>query len=390
MDSMKPKRICVLGATGSIGKATMDIVRGFPDKFKIVGLSAHTRFNELSSLAQEFCVNTIALTGMSVNESSLTSQTFSGVNAATQLIDACEPDIVVSAIVGIAALKPTYHALSLGIDVLLANKESLVCAGEVIMQTQKAVGDGFGRIIPADSEHSSLAQLLYGQPSGQVASLTLTASGGPFWRKDLEELSLITPEQATAHPTWSMGPKISVDSATMVNKALEVIEAFWLFDVGTEQIRVVIHPESIIHGLVEFVDGCQFAHLSHPDMKVPLSYGLGVTGGRLPGMVRPLRLEELGSLTFAPLDKERFPAVSIALRCLDSRGTGPAIFNCANEIAVSEFLGGRLKFTDILPFIERVLQEVESAPYTCIEDILDLQQRITERAKEIIRRWYND
>ena len=387
---MKRKRICILGATGSIGKATIEIVRAHPHLFELVGLSAHTRFEKLSLLIEEFSVRHGALTGAPLGgNSSLCEHLFAGADAATNLIDACEPDIVVSAIVGIAALKPTYYALSRGVDVLLANKESLVCAGELVMHTQRE-GTGCGRLIPADSEHSSLAQLLYGQPPGQIASLTLTASGGPFWRKTLDELSTITPEQATAHPTWSMGPKISVDSATMVNKALEVIEAFWLFPVTTEQIHVVIHPESIIHGLVEFIDGCQFAHLSHPDMKVPLSYGLGSGGGRLHEMVRPLRLEEIGGLTFAPLDEERFPAVRVALRCLEEGGTRPALFNCANEYAVGEFLRGSLRFIDILSFIERVLEEVAGAPYTSLEEILELQQKVQERGEAIMRRWYND
>jgi 1-deoxy-D-xylulose-5-phosphate reductoisomerase len=384
---MSRKKICVIGATGSIGSATLAIVRQFPEKFEVVGLGAHSRVEDLQRLVEEFSVPWAACTGISCcSEWKKTSRLLVGESAAQQLIEASDPDLVISAIVGIAGLAPTFYALNAGIDVLLANKESLVCAGELIKRMRDNASLRVGRLIPADSEHSSLDQLLHRQGRDQVRSLVLTASGGPFLHKPLSELKSVTPRIAVAHPTWQMGPKISVDSATMVNKALEVIEAYWLFEVDLDQIDVIIHPQSIVHALVEFHDGAIFAHLSTPDMRGPLSYGLGIEGQRLPNVMRPLRLADVGALTFLQLDNERFPAIALARQCVERGGTAPAIFNCANEEAVELFLQNELRFVDIVPFIEETLQCIEATSYGSVEDLVEVQMKVASLKSEIVRR----
>jgi 1-deoxy-D-xylulose-5-phosphate reductoisomerase len=372
---MQKKKLVILGSTGSIGRSTLDLVRAFPDRFEVLGISGFRNTAELERQIREFQPR-FAVSGSEGLHTDLGATELLPLTDLVELAAHPDSDLVVAAIVGIAGLRPTAAALRAGKTVLLANKESLVCAGRVLLDLCTTHG---GTLIPIDSEHSAIFQLLEGRSRGDLERLTLTASGGPFLDSSKEDLARVTPEMAVKHPRWSMGPKISIDSATLVNKALELIEASWLFAVPETQISVVIHPESIIHSFIGFRDGTQFAQLSVPDMKGPIAFGLSYPHGRLQGVMERLDLAQLGSLQFRALDNERFPAVEIARSCLRAGGASCAVFNSANERAVALFLEGALSFQDIVPFIEGVVSKYAGRDYCTIDDLLTLDDEIRRR-----------
>jgi 1-deoxy-D-xylulose-5-phosphate reductoisomerase len=350
-----PKRIVILGSTGSIGVQALDVVSRAPEELQVVGLSAASDHDALIAQAREFGVRRIALAEPDAAARAAEQWTGGDVEAGPEglvrLVTEAGCDLVLNAIVGSAGLVPTVAALGEGIDLALANKESLVVGGELVTELAQATG---AMIIPVDSEHSAIHQLLAGERPGTVERLIVTASGGPFRGRRLEQLRDVTVEQALAHPTWAMGGKITIDSATLMNKGLEVIEAHHLFAMPYAQIDVIVHPQSIVHSLIQLCDGATLAHLGYPDMRVPISYGLHYPE-RVDVPVRPLDLAELGSITFEPVDDETFSCLRLAREAGIAGGTAPCILNAANEVAVHAFLEGRLGFIGIAEVIERTL-----------------------------------
>jgi 1-deoxy-D-xylulose-5-phosphate reductoisomerase len=352
----KPLNIAVLGSTGSIGRSTLEVVAGFPERFRVTVLTARGNIDLLQEQVRHFRPHTVVV----MQEQHATALR-GGVGYATDvlcgeagLVDAVrrsDVDLVVNALVGFAGMPPTLAALEAGKDVALANKETLVVAGELIMRLVRGTGV---RLLPIDSEHSAILQCLQGEKIDAVKRLILTASGGPFLTFTEERLATVTAAEALNHPTWKMGNKITIDSATLMNKGLEVIEAFWLFGLPPEHIGVVIHPQSIVHSLVEFCDGSVKAQLGVPDMKLPIQYAL-MYPDRLPAPHRPLDLPALGRLTFLEPDLQRFRCLELAFRALAAGGTAPTVLNAANEVAVRLFLEGRIPFTAIPAIIENAL-----------------------------------
>jgi 1-deoxy-D-xylulose-5-phosphate reductoisomerase len=337
----------VLGATGSIGVSTLDVARHLEGRIEVVGLSAHSRVERLLEQAHEFRPRFVCLTDpdTSLDPARLPPgcRLLRGGEGVARLVSDPEVDTVVTAIVGAAGLEGTWAALEAGKTVAVANKETLVMAGPLVMALAAARG---GRLLPVDSEHSAIFQALQGSPAGGVARVVLTGSGGPFRGKSRAELEDVTVEQALRHPTWSMGRKITVDSATLMNKALEVVEARWLFGLAPEQIDVIIHRESVIHSFVEFVDGSVLAQLSPPDMRLPIQYALTYPE-RLPGPARKVNWRELSAWHFEQPDHETFPSLQLGYEVARRGGTCGAVLNAANEAAVSRFLEGELAFLDI-------------------------------------------
>jgi 1-deoxy-D-xylulose-5-phosphate reductoisomerase len=351
-----PRRLVILGSTGSIGVQALDVVsRGDGDALRVVGLSAQSAWEDLIEQAQRHGVRRIALSdpdaAARASEAWTGGEVLSGPDGLVRLITDADCDLVLNAIVGSAGLVPTVAALGEGIDLALANKESLVVGGELVTQLAEATG---ARIIPVDSEHSALHQLLSAERPGTVQRLILTASGGPFRGRTAAELEDVTVDQALAHPTWSMGGKITIDSATLMNKGLELIEAHHLFGTPYEQIDVVVHPQSIIHSLIQLCDGATLAHLGYPDMRVPIAYGLHYPE-RVDVPVAPLDLAATGSLTFEAADTGTFSCLRLAREAGVAGGTAPCTLNAANEIAVHAFLGGRIRFLQIAAVIEETL-----------------------------------
>jgi 1-deoxy-D-xylulose-5-phosphate reductoisomerase len=335
------KRIALLGATGSIGRQAQEIIEAHPELELCAASSGATPIDGLAPLTQ--------VGGDLV-----------------QLLERAQPDVVLNALVGFAGLSATLWALEHGVDLALANKESLVAAGELALAAQERGG---GRLIPVDSEHSAAFQCLEGRPRDQVHSLVLTASGGPFRGRSREELEDVTPAEALAHPTWKMGPKITVDSATLANKGLELIEAHFLFELPYDDIEVVIQPTSIVHALVRFRDGASLAHLGYPDMRVPISYALTYPD-RSATPIPPLDLEAGLTLEFAAPDLDAFPLLAHARRAGELRGTYPCVFNAANEVAVAAFLDGRLPFLAIADVVADALATADGAPARDLEDLV--------------------
>jgi 1-deoxy-D-xylulose-5-phosphate reductoisomerase len=332
------RRILVLGSTGSIGTQALDVIRANPRRFEVVGLSAGSDRAGLEAQAAEFGVEHTAL----------------GADEAEQLVRDVEADVVLNGITGSVGLGPTLAALECGRTLALANKESLIVGGDLVTAIAQP-----GQIVPVDSEHSAIAQALRSGERSEVRRLVLTASGGPFHGRSRASLEGVTPAEALAHPTWDMGRVVTTNSATLVNKGLEVIEAHLLFDVPYAEIDVVVHPQSIVHSMVEFVDGSTIAQASPPDMRLPISLGLDWPN-RVAGVGRPLDWTTATSWTFEPLDDEAFPAVRLAKRVGRAAGTYPAVFNAANEQAVDAFHEGRLAFTGILEIVERVVDAHEA------------------------------
>jgi 1-deoxy-D-xylulose-5-phosphate reductoisomerase len=337
------KRIALLGATGSIGRQALEIVARNPELELVAAASGSRPIDGLAPLTQ---------VGGDL----------------TELLEAAEPDVVLNAVVGFAGLPATLWTLERGIDLALANKESLVAGGDLAISARERGG---GRILPVDSEHSAAFQLLEGRPPESVHSLVLTASGGPFRGRARTELMQVAPAEALAHPTWSMGPKITVDSATLMNKGLELIEAHFLFDLPYERIEVVIHPTSLVHALVRFRDGAALAHVGHPDMRVPISYALTYPE-RAETPIAPLDLAGGLILEFSAPDEDAFPCLALARAAGEAGGTAPCVLNAANEVAVAAFLDGRLPFLGIPDVVERTLSSIDAPPARDLGELTDV------------------
>jgi len=347
------KRIALLGATGSIGRQAVEIIDAHPELELVAAASGSRQLDGLAPLTQVG-------------------------GDPTELLERAQPDVVLNAVVGFAGLPATLWALERGIDLALANKESLVAAGELATAAWRRGG---GRLLPVDSEHSAAYQCLEGRDPETVHSLVLTASGGPFRGRGREELADVTPDEALSHPTWNMGPKITIDSATLANKGLELIEAHFLFDLDYEQIEVVIHPTSTVHALVRFRDGAALAHLGYPDMRVPISFALAYPD-RAATPIPPLDLASGLTLEFEAPDLETFPPLGLAREAGERGGTYPCAFNAANEVAVAAFLDGRLPFLAIAETIEETLGSVDGAPARDLNDLLEADaeaRRLAER-----------
>jgi 1-deoxy-D-xylulose-5-phosphate reductoisomerase len=378
-----PRRLLILGSTGSIGTQALDIVDR-ADDLELVGLSAERSWEPLVAQARAHGVARIALAdadaGARAAEAWTDGEVLVGAEGLVRLVLESQPDLVLNALVGSAGLGPTVATLGEGIDLALANKESLVVGGELVMQLAEATG---ARILPVDSEHSALHQLVAGERPGSVEKLVLTASGGPFRGRTRAELEDVNVAQALAHPTWAMGGKISIDSATLMNKGLEVIEAHHLFGVPYERIDVVVHPQSIVHSYVTLCDGAALAHLGHPDMRVPIAYALH-DPERVDVPVRPLDLAEVGSLTFERVDAEAFPCLRLAREAAVAGGTAPCVLNAANEIAVHAFLQGRLGFLGIAAVIEGTLDRLPPAPVRAFESLYEADREARSTAAELV------
>ncbi|HWI08333.1 MAG TPA: 1-deoxy-D-xylulose-5-phosphate reductoisomerase [Solirubrobacteraceae bacterium] len=380
------RRLLILGSTGSIGTQALDVVGRDPD-LELVGLSAERSADALVEQARHFGVSRIALAdadaGARAAEVWTEGEVLIGAEGLVRLVLESGADLVLNALVGSAGLGPTVATLGEGIDLALANKESLVVGGELVM----ALAEGTGaQVLPVDSEHSALHQLLGGEQPGTVEKLVLTASGGPFRGRSRAELAEVAVEDALAHPTWEMGGKITIDSATLINKGLEVIEAHHLFGIGYERIDVVVHPQSIVHSMITLCDGAALAHLGHPDMRVPISYALHHPD-RVDVPVRPLDLAEIGMLTFEPVDHEAFPALGLARAAAIAGGTAPCVLNAANEVAVHAFLAGRLSFLGIPAVIEGALERLPAAPVRAFESLYEADRAARVVAAELVQAW---
>jgi 1-deoxy-D-xylulose-5-phosphate reductoisomerase len=370
---MKNKKISILGSTGSIGKNVLKVAASFPEHFTVVGLTAGWNIDLLREQIEAFSPLLVSVAEEKTVEklrallpSSTRTEIVWGQEGNEQVASLNDADMVVSAIVGAAGLLPTLAAIRSGKDVALANKETLVMAGRLIMDEVKKQQV---RLLPIDSEHSAIAQALEAGRKEDVARIILTASGGPFLNLEKESLWQVSPEQALHHPNWDMGRKISIDSATLMNKGLEVIEAYWLFDVALENIEVLVHPQSIVHSLVEFVDGSVVAQLGIPDMRVPISYALSYPE-RLPTGLSRLNLTECSNLSFLEPDTQRFPALKTAYEACRIGGCTPAVLNAANEVAVAAFLDGKLKFPQISKVVAETMARIDYKEDTDFEAIL--------------------
>ncbi len=380
------KRLLILGSTGSVGTQALDVVARAPEAFELVGLSAHSGWEALLRQAQQHGVKRLGLAdpdaAARAAEAWTDGEVLAGPEGLARLVAESGADLVLNAIVGSAGLGPTIVALSEGIDVALANKESLVVGGELVTALSEATG---AQLIPVDSEHSALHQLIAceGGRAGVIDRLTVTASGGPFRGRTRAELRDVTVQDALQHPTWKMGGKITVDSATLMNKGLEVIEAHHLFGTPYERLDVVVHPQSIVHALVSLCDGSTLAHLGHPDMQVPIAYALHHPD-RVDVPVATLDLAEVGALTFEPADDQTFACLRLAREAATAAGTAPCVLNAANEVAVHAVLAGRLSFTGIAEVIEMTLDRVPAGRVHGFDTLFDADASARETAGELI------
>jgi len=355
------RTLSVLGATGSIGNSTLDLVRRNPDSFKIHALSAHSNVEELAKLATEFGAKCAVIGDESRFKelqallSGTDTKVSAGISALEEAAADGPADLVMSALVGAAGLAPTLAALRAGINVALANKESLVCAGDLVMELAAKTG---AEILPVDSEHNAIFQVFDTRRPKDISRIILTASGGPFRTYAKEKMENITVQQALDHPNWSMGKKITIDSATMMNKGLELIEAYYLFPVELSQIDVVVHPQSVVHSMVEYVDGSVLAQMGAPDMRIPISYALAWPH-RLETPAEKLDLLEVKRLDFEPVDDLRFPALNLSRMCLEKGEGRTIVLNAANEVAVEAFLAGRISFTAITALVSATLEHAD-------------------------------
>lgn len=383
---MQAKRVLLLGSTGSIGESTLEVVNNLRGEFRVQALAAHTQWEKLLEQTLKYEPEAVALseTGAADRlEAALARRPlvrapriFRGAEGLVDLVRQTPGEFVLGAISGAAGLPANLAALETGKDLALANKESLVLSGAILTRVARENGR---RILPVDSEHSAIFQSLLSGRHEEIDSIILTASGGPFRRWTLEEMQRATRADALKHPTWVMGAKITIDSATLMNKALEIIEARWLFDLPPERIRVVVHPQSIIHSLVEFHDGSMICQLGPPDMKIPIQYALTYPR-RCPLPVKRLKLEDVASLTFEAPDPERFPSIRLAYEVLQSGGTAPAVFNAANEVAVQAFLREEILFTGILELVEQVLRDHTLVPSPTLGELFAADAWARERA----------
>lgn len=380
------KRLSILGSTGSIGVNTLHIVSKFPERFKVVSLSAGLNTQLLKQQILQFRPKVVSVLTKELSEAlrrELTNMSVEIVHGVEGLIHVAthpEVDQVVSAIVGAVGLIPTLSAIKTGKTIALANKESLVMAGKIVMEEAKR---NRVQILPVDSEHSAIFQALLGHQKEDVHRLLLTASGGPFLNLPLSRLHDVTVREALNHPHWEMGKKVTIDSASLMNKGLEVIEAHWLFDVPVEKIAVLIHPQSVVHSMVEYIDGSMVAQMGIADMRIPISYALSFPE-RLHLNLPSLDLPKREGLTFSLPDPERFPCLELAYQSIQTGETMPAILNAANEVAVSAFLEGSIKFTNIPSVLRRVMEEHEVKPVRTIEDILKADHWAREKARALL------
>ncbi|HET8975096.1 MAG TPA: 1-deoxy-D-xylulose-5-phosphate reductoisomerase [Solirubrobacterales bacterium] len=378
---MSTKKVLILGSTGSIGTQALEVVATSGGTLQVAGLSAGSSWEPLLEQAREYGVPAVALADPEAAElagAAWNGRVLPGEEGIRALIDSAGADLVLNAIVGAAGLGPTIVALTEGIDVALANKESLVIGGELVTALSEATG---ARLIPVDSEHSALHQLIRAEPPGTVTKLVLTASGGPF--RGRTDLAGISAADALAHPTWEMGGRITIDSATLMNKGFEMIEAHHLFGVPYDDIDVVVHPQSIVHSLVHLNDGASLAHLGYPDMRVPISYALHHPE-RADVAVPALDLASVGELTFQEPDTDTFACLRLARWAGEAGGTGPCVLNAADEVAVEAFLGGRIPFTGIAEVVERCLGDIPAEPASHFEQLFETDLRAREHARGLI------
>ena len=379
------KRVTILGATGSIGLRTLELVSSFSDEFTVAGLAARgSNVERVADLCRKYSPKAVALLDASARDRlarllpSPRPELLAGPEGMVAIARDVDADVVVSALVGGAGLLPTMAAIEAGRTMALANKETLVMAGSLMTAAAKRRGVP---LLPVDSEHSAVFQCLVGHNRGDVHRILLTASGGPFREWPPEKFASITVEDALKHPTWKMGAKITIDSATLMNKGLEIIEARWLFDVPSDKVQVIVHPQSVVHSMVEYVDGCVLAQLGVPDMGIPILYALTYPERRPTPAVR-LDLTRTGSLTFFEPDPVKFPCLRLARTALEVGGTAPVILNAANEVTVAAFLDRRLPFLQIPALIERALDRLEQGPLTSIEQCVHVDAEARRRVQE--------
>lgn len=394
-DVSRPQRITVLGATGSIGLSTLDVIARHPDRYQAFALTGYSRIDELLALCVRhrpaFAVVPSAEAAVRLRASlaaaGCTTEVLEGEAGLCQVASAAEVDAVMAAIVGAAGLRPTLAAVEAGKKVLLANKEALVMSGALFMEAVRQKG---AVLLPIDSEHNAIFQCMPGDYARGLSAvgvrrILLTASGGPFRETPVEALLDVTPEQACAHPNWSMGRKISVDSASMMNKGLELIEACWLFDAAPSRVEVVVHPQSVIHSLVDYVDGSVLAQLGNPDMRTPIASALAWPE-RIDSGVAPLDLFAIARLDFQAPDEQRFPCLRLARQAAEAGNSAPAVLNAANEVAVEAFLERRIRFPEIAGMIEQVLDQEPVVPLPSLDAVFAADQRARELSREWLRR----
>ncbi|MBI5026958.1 MAG: 1-deoxy-D-xylulose-5-phosphate reductoisomerase [Nitrospirae bacterium] len=378
------KKISILGSTGSIGQSTLEVISRHPDKFQVVGLTARGNTRLLESQIIAYKPRAVAVFDESaaseLKKKHLSVKISSGIEGLIEVAALDEADMVVSAITGSAGMLPTFAAINAGNDIALANKEALVMAGPLIMDAVSKMGV---MLIPVDSEHSAIFQCLNGRRIEEVQKLMLTASGGPFIRLSASDLKTVTPEEALKHPNWPMGRKITIDSATLMNKGLEVIEAHYLFGIPAERIEVILHPQSIVHSMVEFIDGSILAQMSVPDMKGPICYALSYPQ-RLDKVLPPLNLLKVRELTFEKPDNEKFPCLSLAYKALKVGGTMPSVLNAANEVAVEAFLNKKISLKEIATVIADTMNSHNPEKCVSIKNVLEAAGWAKEKAKEIM------
>src|SRR5438094_4128381 len=380
------KRIVILGSTGSIGTNTLDIISKFPEKFRAVGLTASNNVDKLEEQVRTFSPAVVAMADPAAAErlrarcKGLKTTILNGTDGLMQAATLTEADLVISAVVGGAVLVPTLGAIKAGKFIALANKEPMVMAGKLMQEEARRHGV---RIFPVDSEHSAIFQAMEGHRRQDILRLILTASGGPLWELSRQQMQHVKPEQALKHPNWKMGPKITIDSATLMNKGLEVVEAHWLFDIPASKIEVVVHRESIIHSLVEYTDRSVIAQLGLPDMRTPIAYAMNYPE-RVPLDLPSLNLAQIGALTFFNPDHDRFPCLKLGYEALRVGGTMPAAMNAANEVAVHAFLDRRIGFLGIAETIRRTMDAHKPVEVSTIEDALHSDDWARAKASEIV------
>lgn len=378
------KYISILGSTGSIGRSTLDVVSQHPELFRVAALAAGSNIKLLEDQIHTFRPEVVAVyndaSAEELKKKNLPAEILAGEQGLAAVASFDKTDMVVSAIVGSPGLLPTYEAIKAGKDIALANKEALVMAGKLIMEEASSRG---GSIIPVDSEHSAVFQCLHGRDMKEVKKVILTASGGSLRTRSAAELENITPAEALKHPNWDMGRKITIDSATLMNKGLEVIEARWLFDVPADRIGVILHPQSIVHSMVEFVDSSVIAQMSLPDMKGPISYALSYPD-RLGDVLPALDLAAIQELTFEKPDHEKYPCLSLAFEALRAGGTMPCVLNAANEVAVDAFLNERIAFTGIHRVVSRIMESHSVEDYSTVEEVMEASDRARKETEEMI------
>ena len=379
------KKLSILGSTGSIGKNTLEVISAHPDKFKVVALAVKNNIQILEEQIIKFKPDVVAVFDSAaaecIKKKDLSVEVLTGEKGLSEVAILEDVDMVVSAIVGSDGLVPTYEAVKAGKELALATKEALVMAGQIIMSEAKRQGV---KILPVDSEHSAVFQCLNNRDINEVEKIILTASGGPFLGKSVTELESVTPSDALNHPNWDMGKKITIDSATLMNKGLEVIEAYWLFNVPLEKIDVILHPQSIIHSMVRFVDGSVIAQMSVPDMKGPISYALSYPQ-RFEGILPVLDLAEIRELTFEEPDREKYVSLGLTYDALKEGGTMPCVLNAANEVAVEAFLNEQIPFTGIPQVVSDTMLQHEVLKGDSIEEIMSTSEWAKLKAQELIK-----